>query len=346
MLGPLVQALAILMLLPIGHFLGRPSRLMLFAVGGAVFLLAMTPMTFWIVLVTIIEALVLERVLRPLARNSLWRQYVPYILLPNLFATDILNAHPNLDLTTAGLAFAVVRVFMTTKQLLSAQPAPLRHRVAPLVLGGYYLPVLAVGPIVSGVALWNQRTGEEPPRSTELMYRMMFGGWILAALVSPWMLDLAGGTGGGGPVWPLKWLALFGYLFAAFWGQSLIAEHGSALAGFTVPQNFDKPWLARDFKEFWNRWHISMARFVMQYIFLPLNLRGVSPKIATVASFLFMGLWHEVKPGYIIWGLAHGILIAYAPTTPADAPLLRRSAARLVTLSTVVALSYLANYGF
>lgn len=344
--SPLIQVLAILALLPFCAVLGRTWRLVLLTAGGAVLMLATAPAAFWIVLLTIVEAFVLERALRHLERQSLVRQYVPYVLLLNLFTTDVAHAIPSLDLLTAGVAFAVVRVFMTTKQLLGSAPVHIRHRVAPLALAGFFLPVIAIGPIVSGVALWNQRTSTEPEHRTEALYRMLFSGWLLATLVASWMSQLSGGDHLGRATAPLVLLALFGNLFASFWGQSLIAEAGAALAGFTVPRNFDKPWLAKDFREFWNRWHISMAKFVTQYVFLPLNLRKVPPKIATVASFTFMGLWHEVRPGYVIWGVCHGLLMAFAPTTAPDASLTRRTIGRVTTLSTVVILSYTANYAF
>jgi D-alanyl-lipoteichoic acid acyltransferase DltB (MBOAT superfamily) len=126
----------------------------------------------------------------------------------------------------------------------------------------------------------------------------------------------------------------------------LIAESGAALAGFEVPQNFNRPWLAVDIRDFWNRWHISMAKFVTQYIFLPLNLRGFSPRFATAASFVFMGLWHEVRIGYIIWGVAHGLLMAYAPKSANIASPALKRLNRLATLVSVVVLSYVANYAF
>ena len=332
--------------MPIAYFLPRPARLLLFTVAGAGLLLAVTPGSFIIISATLVEAFVLERVLRGLPRKSMWRQYLPYVLLLNLFWTDIFARFPKLDITTLGVAFAVIRVFMTAKQLLGGKPARRRDRIASLSAGGFFLPLLAVGPVMAGTTLWAERNKPEPKLSTEQLYRHLFGGYVLAGLASPWMLSLAGGTNLDRWTAPFVMLALFTHLFFAFWGQSLIAEKGAAIAGFTVPQNFNRPWLATDVRDFWNRWHISMAKFVMQYIFLPLNLRGLAPKLATILSFVFMGLWHEVQLGYIIWGVSHGVLMAYAPTCPENANAARRWGSRAVTLSTVVTLSYVANYAF
>jgi hypothetical protein len=344
---PLTQIVAILAILPIAHFLKPAGRLVLMSAAGAVLLLLVAPGSAWFILLMCIEALVLEAALRGLPKKSMVRQYLPYVLLLNMFYTDIVNGF-GLDLATISVAFAVIRVFMTTKQLLGLPKTTWRDRVISLAAGGFFLPVLVVGPVFSGTTLWAQCKPSSSPASgtTEWLYRKLFSGWILAALVAPWMTALAGGTDLARWTAPLVMLALFGNLFAAFWGQSLIAEAGAALAGFTVPQNFNRPWLALDIRDFWNRWHISMAKFVMQYVFLPLNLRGVPPKIATASAFVFMGLWHEVSPGYLIWGFAHGLVMVFAPKVTVNSPRLAKLTSRLGTLSLVVILSYVANYAF
>lgn len=348
MITPLTHIVVILAMLPIAQFLPRVGRLILMSAAGAVLLLLVAPASFWVILIMCLEGLALEAGLRKLPKTSMWRQYLPYVLLLNMFYTDIVNGVGGLDLATAGVAFAVIRVFMTTKQLLGLPNTTWRSRVGSLAAGGFFLPALVVGPVFSGTTLWTQAKpgAKDAVGTTEWMYRKMFAGWILAALVAPWMTQLAGGDGLARWTAPFVLVALFLNLFAAFWGQSLIAESGAALAGFTVPQNFNRPWLATDIRDFWNRWHISMAKFVTQYIFLPLNLRGMKPKLATISAFFFMGLWHEVQIGYIIWGVTHGLVMAYAPKITAESGRAARIASRVGTLSLVIVLSYVANYAF
>jgi D-alanyl-lipoteichoic acid acyltransferase DltB (MBOAT superfamily) len=349
-MSPLSHIVAILVVLPVAHFLPRRARLLLLTIVGAIFMLMLAPAGFWVVLVTVLEAFVLERLLRNLPKKSALRQYLPYVLLLNVFATDFSNeVFARQNLVMAGVAFAVVRVFMTTKQLLGAKSTTFGQRTTSLAAGGWFLPAIVVGPVFSGTSLWDQteKGGTEPDvGATELVYRKFFAGWLLATLVSEWLVQESGGTDLGRWTAPLVLLALFGHLFAAFWGQSLIAESGAALAGFRIPTNFDRPWLAVDIRDFWNRWHMSMARFVMQYIFLPLNLRGLNARVATAAAFVFMGLWHEVQPGYIVWGVAHGLLMALAPKAANLGSRPARIVSRVATLSSVVVLSYVANYAF
>jgi len=347
---PLAHVVTILASLPLAHFLPRRPRLIFVTLVGAVFMLMLAPAGFWVVCATIVEALILERLLRNLPKKSAVRQYLPYVLLLNVFSTDLANgALSRQHFLTAGVAFSVVRVFMTTKQLLGANSTTLPQRLVSLAAGGWFLPAVVIGPVFAGTALWEQtqRGSEEPDvGATELLYRKFLGGWLLAVLVSDWLVQESGGSDLGRWTAPFVMLALFGHLFAAFWGQSLIAEAGAALAGFRIPANFDRPWRAVDIRDFWNRWHMSMARFVMQYFFLPLNLRGVNARIATTIAFVFMGLWHEVRVGYVIWGVAHGLLMAFGPKTADLSSRTTRCANRVVTLSSVILLSYVANYAF
>ena len=350
-MSPLTHVVVILATLPIAHVLPKMWRLVFLSLAGAAAFFFFSPGSFWIVLVTILEALVLERALRNLPRKSIWRQYLPYVLLLNLFTTDLFRGPFGAsEVLTLGIAFSVVRCFMTLKQLLGAGSTSRPQRIVSLAAGGWFLPAIVIGPVFSGTSLWDQAQATPAAKgardSTEFLYRKMFGGWMLSALVAQWFFQLADGSNLRGAWAPLVMLGLFLQLFAAFWGQSLVAESGAVLAGFEVPQNFNRPWLALDIRDFWNRWHISMAKFVTQYVFLPLNLRGVSPRLATVASFVFMGLWHEVRIGYIVWGVAHGLFMAYAPRSVSiESPALKWLN-RVATLGSVIVLSYVANYAF
>ena len=82
----------------------------------------------------------------------------------------------------------------------------------------------------------------------------------------------------------------------------------------------------------------------MQYIFLPLNMRGVSARLATIAAFVFMGLWHNLSAGYLVWGFAHGFLLAFWPKKVEGS--FGKLAARAITWIAVISLSYLANYSW
>ena len=237
---------------------------------------------------------------------------------------------------------------MTAKNLVSSRQNLKTEYVEWIFVSAFYLPAMLVGPIFSGTDIRKQvRSPEKDLGTASFLYRNSFWGLTLAVLVSPLFSNISELL--DSEVYshlPLLAFILFMQLFAAFWGQSLIAEMGSRLINISIPANFDKPWLATDIKNFWQRWHISMAQFVMQFIFLPLTTNKVNPKIATISAFVFMGLWHEVSLGYIVWGFCHGFLMAFWPSRPEAPSIFRNGLERITTIILVIVLSYVANYSF
>lgn len=109
------------------------------------------------------------------------------------------------------------------------------------------------------------------------------------------------------------------YLFFDFAGYSNIAIGIAALVGIRLPENFNKPFLACNMKEFWNRWHMSLSNWFNDYVFGRFVLNNIrnglfkSSKTATRVAYLFtmtiMGLWHGFSIHYIIYGIYEGVLL-------------------------------------
>ena len=109
---------------------------------------------------------------------------------------------------------------------------------------------------------------------------------------------------------------LFGYscqIFADFAGYSLIAIGVARLFGYNFKDNFNFPYIATSFKEFWKRWHISLSTFLMEYLYIPLggNRKGKVRTYLNLMITMFLGgLWHGAAWSYAIWGSFHGIALA------------------------------------
>ncbi|MBN2165655.1 MAG: MBOAT family protein [Marinilabiliaceae bacterium] len=109
---------------------------------------------------------------------------------------------------------------------------------------------------------------------------------------------------------------LFAYsiqIFADFAGYSLIAIGLSQLFGYRIPQNFNFPYIATSFADFWRRWHISLSSFLKEYLYIPLggNRKGrVRTYLNLMAVMALGGLWHGAAWSYMIWGTTHGVLLA------------------------------------
>lgn len=108
-------------------------------------------------------------------------------------------------------------------------------------------------------------------------------------------------------------LAYTGQIFCDFSGYTDIARGGSTMLGFDLPENFDYPYLSKSITEFWRRWHMTLSRWLRDYLYIPLggNRGG---ELATYRNlFLTMtlgGLWHGARITFVIWGAYHGVLLA------------------------------------
>jgi D-alanyl-lipoteichoic acid acyltransferase DltB (MBOAT superfamily) len=98
-------------------------------------------------------------------------------------------------------------------------------------------------------------------------------------------------------------------IYGDFAGYSLIAIGIGRMMGFDFGRNFDTPYFARSFGEFWQRWHISLSTWLRDYLFIPLGgstgSRAKTFRNLVVTMFLG-GLWHGASWVFVIWGLLHG----------------------------------------
>ena len=109
------------------------------------------------------------------------------------------------------------------------------------------------------------------------------------------------------------------YLFFDFAGYSAFAVGFSYLLGIHTPENFNRPFLARNIKDFWNRWHMSLSTWLRDHVYMRFLLAAVKGRWFTgkyTASYLgffltfgLMGLWHGIEPYYLLYGLYHGTLL-------------------------------------
>ncbi len=346
-MNPLTQVLFLVAAWMLFALLRERFADQLLALMGVVFLALFAPIAAIWIAVTALEACLLAWLLRSRPRDSDVRQYLPYLLLPNLLFVEL---HPDillLSVDTLAISVSTVRIFMTCKQLLARRRQMRADELQWIWIAAYFLPALIVGPVFSGLDLQKQAESGDRPDHRPITYRFLLTGFVTVWLINPLLLQYGRNLTGLTYTLELGWMGaplLFAILFTGFYGQSLVAEYSSRLFGRTLPYNFDRPWRAVNIRDFWSRWHRSMANFVMQYFFLPLNVRGVNARLATIAAFVFMGLWHNLSAGYFIWGFGHGCLIAFWPKDVGGR--LGRFFEWLVTWTAVIGLSYIANYSW
>ena len=196
------------------------------------------------------------------------------------------------------------------------------HGFWPFFLFISFFPQLVAGPIVRAVEFLPQM-----PRPRRLRLRVAYeGAWLiisgfflkmvcadnLAVYVDEyWPRGAAAGTGSGFALW----LALMfsGQIFADFAGYSNIARGTAYLLGYRLPINFNAPYLARSFKNFWERWHMTLSRWLRDYLYVSLggNRKGTTRTYVNLLLVMLLGgLWHGAAYTFIIWGGIHGLALA------------------------------------
>jgi len=111
-------------------------------------------------------------------------------------------------------------------------------------------------------------------------------------------------------------LAAYAYtaqIYCDFSGYTDIAIGVALLMGFVFPQNFNSPYRATSFRDFWRRWHMTLSRFLRDFLYIPLGgNRGGRWRTTRnlMLTMLLGGLWHGAAWGFILWGGLHGAGLA------------------------------------
>jgi alginate O-acetyltransferase complex protein AlgI len=102
-------------------------------------------------------------------------------------------------------------------------------------------------------------------------------------------------------------------IYFDFSGYTDIGRGSAQLLGYTVPENFQAPYLATSLREFWHRWHISLSRWLRDYLYIPLGGSRKGSKrtqFNLIVTMALGGLWHGAGWHFMVWGLGHGIVLA------------------------------------
>jgi len=114
---------------------------------------------------------------------------------------------------------------------------------------------------------------------------------------------------------PSAWITIIFYMWELYFDFSGYSDMSIGLGkmfGIDLPQNFNSPFKADSVKDFWRRWHITLSRFLMKYIYIPLggNRRGEVRKcLNLMIVFAISGVWHGANWTFILWGLMHGFMV-------------------------------------
>ena len=183
-----------------------------------------------------------------------------------------------------------------------------------------FFPHLIAGPIMRGKELLPQLAagGERNLARTRRGIWLFAAGLVKKACLSDYLLlpfvndafRIPEGHNG-----PVHLLAMYSFAFQIYFDFSGYADMARGLGcvlGFELPLNFEEPYLSRNPSEFWRRWHITLSRWLRDYLYLPLggNRRGTArTQLNLMITMLLGGLWHGAGVHFIVWGGLHGLLL-------------------------------------
>jgi alginate O-acetyltransferase complex protein AlgI len=221
-------------------------------------------------------------------------------------------------LAAVGFSFVFLRLIDLTRGVQEERHTP--PNLPDFI--NYLLPfhMLAAGPIQSYDDFASQPRVAEPLNTREALNGAnriawgLFKKFVLAyALQKAFLTDLSA----DGIWFFIEIQLLLVWLYLDFSAYSDVAVGLGRLMGVATPENFNRPWLARNLIEFWDRWHISLSSWIRRNLFIPtqLNLMRRYPRVDPVLiaaaaiglSFFMAGIWHGLSPGWLLWGGAHAV---------------------------------------
>ena len=108
-------------------------------------------------------------------------------------------------------------------------------------------------------------------------------------------------------------LAYAAQIYCDFSGYTDIAIGLALLLGFVFPQNFHSPYRATGFRDFWRRWHMTLSRFLRDYLYIPLGGSRGKTRWFTYRNLMITmilgGLWHGAAWTFVLWGAFHGAML-------------------------------------
>ncbi len=183
-----------------------------------------------------------------------------------------------------------------------------------------FFPHVVAGPIVRPSEFMPQLKEEHDPRQIDssraffLIFIGLFKKVVIANVLATEIVDsvFASPNQHSGLTILVAVYAYAVQIYADFSGYTDIAIGLALLLGFRFPQNFDSPYTAGSIQDFWRRWHMTLSRWLRDYLYIPLGgNRGRSWRMYRnlMLTMLIGGLWHGAAWTFVVWGAIHGFFL-------------------------------------
>jgi alginate O-acetyltransferase complex protein AlgI len=219
-----------------------------------------------------------------------------------------------------GISFFTFQKLTYSLDVYRQVHAPLK-RVTDYAMYILMFPQLIAGPIVRFHEIANQIVDRAENENLNnrltgfFRFTIGLGKKVLIANVLGEQVDLIFGTEELHFNTFTAWMGILAYAFQIYFdfsGYSDMAIGIGRMIGFRFPENFNNPYISQSITEFWRRWHITLGRFMRDYLYIPLGGSRVSIRrlyFNLWVVFLISGLWHGAAWNFVIWGGFHGLFL-------------------------------------
>ena len=249
-----------------------------------------------------------------------WFKYYGFFALNVANAFESLGLHPPLPLLQVLLPIGIsFYTFMAISYVVDVSRYEIQvSRWLDVSVYLSFFPHLIAGPIVRGEELIPQirrprdASRIDVSRASFLIVGGLFKKMVISTFLASQIVDPVFGapnTHGGLEVL----VAIYAYaivIYADFSAYSDMAIGVALLLGFEFPANFDRPYTAVSLRDFWRRWHMTLSRWLRDYLYIPLggSRHGeVRTAVNIMITMLLGGLWHGAGWTFVAWGAFHGI---------------------------------------
>ncbi len=223
-------------------------------------------------------------------------------------------------LLPVGISFYTFQSMSYTIDIYRGELAP-RRSLLDYALFIAFFPQLVAGPIVRAREFFQELDHPKHLPWKEIAYAIilimlgMVKKVVLADSLAEWADPIWANLAHRAPEFALAAMYSFAFqIYFDFSGYTDIAIGIALLFGFRFPQNFDYPYVATSLQEFWRRWHMTLSRWLRDYLYIPLGGNRLGPSRTQVNLMLTMllgGLWHGASWNFVIWGGIHGGWLAF-----------------------------------
>ena len=237
-------------------------------------------------------------------------------LVPSTWS--VVNEHASEIILPVGISFFT---FQTLSYTIDVYRGVLRPSRSPLTFALYIalFPQLVAGPIVraaeflpqlGSIPVWNRRRfyGGCADILRGLVKKVLLadrlGEMVDVVFEGPHLYD-------SGTIW-LAVIAYTGQIYYDFSGYTDIAIGVAKTLGYRFPRNFRHPYIATNIAEFWHRWHMTLSRWLRDYLYIPLGGNRGAPFDVyrnLLVTMTLGGLWHGASWTFALWGVYHGMLL-------------------------------------